>query len=248
MFMDPITVSAASGMQSRMESLEMLANNLANASTAGYKKDSESYSLYISQAAAESGADADPVTATLPVIQRNWTDFSPGSLQTTGNPLDMALNGEGFFSVQGPNGPLYTRAGQFRVAGNGTVTSNEGYPVLLNGGTALTIDAAHAFEIAPDGAVTQSGQALGQLAVVRFASTDSLSKAAGTYYTAAEAPQAVSGTTVVQGSLEGSNVSSPQSAVRLIDIMRQFEMLTKAVQINMEMNSKATSEVAKVVS
>jgi len=145
--MDPLTISAASGLRSRMESLEILANNLANASTAGYKKDSESYSLYMSQAAVSSGADADPVTATLPVIERNWTDFSQGLIQPTGNQLDMALSGEGFFALKGPNGPLYTRAGQFRVMSGGAVTSAEGYPVLLNDGTALAVDAAHPLQV-----------------------------------------------------------------------------------------------------
>jgi len=246
--MDPLTISAASGLRSRMESLEILANNLANASTAGYKKDSESYSLYMSQAAVSSGADADPVTATLPVIERNWTDFSQGLIQPTGNQLDMALSGEGFFALKGPNGPLYTRAGQFRVMSGGAVTSAEGYPVLLNDGTALAVDAAHPLQVSPAGAVSQNGQALGSLSIVNFPSPASMVKAAGAYYTSADTARAADGTSVLLGNVEGSNVSSPQSAVRLIDIMRQFEMLTKAVQINMDMNSKAIGEVAKVIS
>lgn len=245
--MDPLTITAASGLRSRMESLEMLANNLANASTAGYKKDAESYSLYLSEPALASGADADPVTASLPVIARNWTDFSQGLLQPTGNPLDLALSGEGFFTVKGPDGPLYTRAGQFRVAQDGTVTSPEGYPVLLNDGTTLAVGAARAVEVTAGGAVSANGQAVGQLSIVRFAA-DALAKAAGTYYSTTAAPQAAAGTSVLQGNIEGSNVSSPQSAVRLIDIMRQFEMLTKAVQINIDMNNKAIGEVARVSS
>jgi len=246
--MDPLTISAASGLRSRMESLEMLANNLANASTAGYKKDAESYSLYLSDAVLRSGADADPVTASLPVIERNWTDFSPGQLETTGNPLDMALTGGGFFTLQGPDGPLYTRAGHFHVTGDGTVTSSEGYAVLLDSGTPLAVDASHPLQVSSSGAVSQNGQTLGQLAIVKFASPGSMAKAAGTNYTSTQTPQAADDATVLQGNIEGSNVSSPQSAVRLIDIMRQFEMLTKAVQVNAEMNSKAATEVAKVVS
>jgi len=245
--MDPLTISAASGLRSRMESLEMLANNLANASTAGYKKDSESYSLYMSRAAVASGADADPVTASLPVIERNWTDFSQGLLETTGNPLDLALSGEGFFALQGPNGTLYSRAGQFHVMAGGAVTSMEGYPLLLNDGTTLSLDAVHPVQVSPAGEVSQNGQALGQLAVARFPTPGSLVKTAGTYYTASEKPQAADGTSVLQGNIEGSNVNSPNSAVRLIDIMRQFEMLTKAVQLNLDMNGKAIAEVAKVV-
>jgi flagellar basal body rod protein FlgG len=159
----------------------------------------------------------------------------------------MALSGDGFFALQGPNGPLYTRAGQFRVRSDGAVTSADGYPVLLNDGTTLAVDAAHPMQVSPGGEVTQNGQALGNLAVVNFASPDSMVKTAGAYYTSAETARAADGTSVLQGNVENSNVSSPQSAVRLIDIMRQFEMLTKAVQINMDMNGKAIGEVAKVV-
>lgn len=246
--MDPITISAASGLRSRAESLEMLANNIANAATAGYKKDSESYSLYMSEAALARGADADPVNASLPVIERNWTDFSPGLLETTGNPLDVALSGEGFFVHQGPNGNLYTRAGHFVTGANGLVTSAQGYPVLLNDGTTLAIDLAQSVQISSAGEVSQSGQVLGQLAVVRFASSGSMAKSTGPYYASAGTPEQAADTAVLQGTIENSNVNGPESAVRLIDIMRQFEMLTKAVQINAEMNNKALAEVAKVVS
>src|ERR1051326_3728537 len=100
--MDALTSAAASGLRARMESLDMLANNLANADTGGYKIDREFYSLY---AAPETAAN-DPLT--MPVIERPWTDFSQGTIRPTGNPLDFALAGKGFFRVDGPNGPLYT--------------------------------------------------------------------------------------------------------------------------------------------
>src|ERR1035438_7458683 len=115
--MDTMTAVAASGLRSRMESLEMLANNVANASTGGYKSDREFYSLYV---APES--DSDP-TANMPVIERPWTDFSQGVLNSTGNPLDVALSGKGFFAVSGPGGPLYTRDGSFRLAKDGQLTN-----------------------------------------------------------------------------------------------------------------------------
>src|SRR5688572_31326616 len=106
--MDPLTSAAASGMRARLESLDMLANNLANASSAGYKLDREFYSLY---AAAEAQADNGSDTQVLPLIDRPWTDFSQGVLQPTAKPLDIALQGKGFFVVSGTSGPLYTRAG-----------------------------------------------------------------------------------------------------------------------------------------
>src|SRR5689334_21559633 len=116
--MDSLTAIAASGLRSRMESLEMLANNVANASSGGYKSDREFYSLYV----APEAAVAEP-QATMPVIERPWTDFSQGLLSSTGNPLDLALTGKGFFSVDGPSGPLYTRNGSFRLAADGKLTT-----------------------------------------------------------------------------------------------------------------------------
>src|ERR1700691_3247989 len=131
--MDSLTAMAASGMRARMESLDLLANNIANASTGGYKADREFYSLY-----AAADAEADNGT-TMPVIQRQYTDLSQGMLQATGNSLDVALSGAGFFAVQGPSGPLYTRNGNFRLASDGKLISAEGDPVTATGGVALTL-------------------------------------------------------------------------------------------------------------
>src|SRR5947209_20523802 len=101
--MDPMTATAASGLRARMESLDLLANNVANASTGGYKADREFYSLYAAPEA-EGGQ-------TMPLIEKPWVDLSQGLIHQTGNPLDLALTGRGFFAVAGPNGPLYTRNG-----------------------------------------------------------------------------------------------------------------------------------------
>ena len=130
--MDPIATTAASGMRARMESLDMLANNIANASTAGYKVDREFYSLY-------SDAMADDNVLS-PVIEKPWTDFSQGTLQVTGKPLDLALNGTGFFAVNSPSGTLYTRNGSFQTAPSGNVVTAEGYALRLTGGTPRSVD------------------------------------------------------------------------------------------------------------
>jgi flagellar basal-body rod protein FlgF len=123
--MDSMTAIAASGLRSRMESLDLLANNVANAGTGGYKADREFYSLY----AAPEAQDSDPVS-TMPVIERPWIDLSQGIVRATGNPLDVALTGTGFFSVAGPNGPLYTRNGSFHLAADGKLVTPTATPCL----------------------------------------------------------------------------------------------------------------------
>ncbi len=239
--MDPLTAIAASGLRSRMDSLEMLANNVANASTAGYKSDREFYSLYL---APEANTDA-----TMPVVERPWTDFSQGTLRATGNSLDLALAGKGFFSVNGPSGPLYTRSGAFRIAPSGALVTSEGYPVRGAGGTVVNVAGSSPLEISTDGTVRQAGNIVGQLEIADFTSTAGLVKHGNNYFHSGQAPAqtaAPPGTAIRQGHLEESNTGSAEAAVRLIGVMRQFEMLQKAVALGADMNQHAIQEVARV--
>jgi flagellar basal body rod protein FlgG len=240
--MDPLTSVAASGMRSRMESLDLLANNVANASTTGYKADREFYNLYLSQDAGTEGA------VTMPVVERPWVDLAQGVLQPTGNALDVALSGCGFFSVAGPHGPLYTRNGNFHLS-NGTLVTAEGYAVTGTGGIAITASGRGPLEISADGSVRQDGNLIGQLQVVDFPAGSALAKQGATYFSAADPalrPAPAAGTTVEQGKLEGSNSGTADAAVRLVNVMRQFEMLQKAVSLGADMNKEAIEQVAKV--
>lgn len=245
--MDPLMIAAAAGMRSRMEALEMLANNLANAATAGFKLDRESYSLYVAAEALDPAlAGEAPLPGLLPVIERHWTDFRQGALVVTGNPTDLALSGPGFFVVEGPGGPLYTRNGAFRWSSSGVLVTVEGYPVRAAGGGQIRSTGSGALEVTPQGVVRQGGQAIGQLEIVSFAAPERLNKAGGSYFRSAEAPAPASGYVVEQGKLENSNVSAAESAVRLIGVLRQFEMLQRAAMLGGEMNRRAIEELARV--
>lgn len=241
--MDPITAGAAGGLRARMEALDMLANNIANAATAGFKKDSEFYSMF---------EDAESVvwgsgTAGMPLIDKAWTDHSQGTLTTTGAKTDLALSGPGLFAVNGPSGPLYTRSGNFRIDGNGMLTTQEGYALRLAGGLPLQVGAGP-FDITHDGTVRQGDTVLGRLDVVEFA-PEELVKQGASLFRAADA--ATTGkpartTEIHQGKLESSNVSTAESAVRMVSLMRQTEALQKAISIGAEMNRRAIEEVARV--
>jgi flagellar basal-body rod protein FlgF len=249
--MDALTISAASGLRARMESLDMLANNLANAGTSGYKGDYESYGLYAgAEGSAALNGQGDPSRpGLLPVIERPWTDFSQGLLQSTGNSFDLALSGKGLFVVTGPSGPLYTRNGSFHMDEQGRLVSAEGYPLQTQSGTTLQLDPAKPVQVATDGSVLQGGQSVGTLQVVGIEDQGSLAKVGHSYFRMldpAAKPKAASGVQVYQGKLENSNVSPAESAVRLVSVMRQFEMLQRAVSLSTEMNRKAVEEVARV--
>jgi flagellar basal-body rod protein FlgF len=245
--MDNLSIAAVSGLQSRMVSLDMLANNLANSATGGYKSDSEYYGLYASEDS-QNGVDGG-IGTTLPVVERQWTDFSPGILQTTGNPLDVALPGKGFFAINGPGGTLYTRNGSLRVLASGDLGSSDGYPIQSVGGGTIHLQAAKSVTITPDGSIQQDGQTVGQVAVVDFKTTNSLQKVGSTNFQntdTTEIPQPMANPGVQQGKLEGSNVGVAGGAMRLVGVMRQFEMLQKAIGISSDMDTKAIQEVARV--
>jgi flagellar basal-body rod protein FlgF len=241
--MDPVAVAAASGLHSRMEALDMLSNNLANSTTSGFKLDREFYSLF--QTEAGQGLQG----STLPVIQKQWTDFQQGLLQPTGNSLDLALSGKGFFAANGPSGTLYTRNGSFKLSPAGVLTTIDGYPVRAAGGSTIQTQGEAPLDISQDGTVSQAGQVLGQIELDNFADPNVLTKMGNSYFKLSNPkiqPTAATDVTVEQGKIEASNVVAAESSVRLVDLMRQYEMLQKAVTMSANMNKKATDEVARV--
>jgi len=244
--MDALTAAAASGIQARMQSLDILANNLANTSSAGFKADAESYGLYYSSESPDAPSDGN--TTTLPLLKNQWTDFSQGTLLPTNNSTDLALNGKGFFVVTTPSGPLFTRNGNFQLSGLGQLQTQDGYAVQNSDGKPIVLDVSQAFEVAPDGSVRQGGQQVSQIAVVDFEDPTVLAKRGGNYFrsTISKPPALAAQLNIQQGKLESGNSQSSQSAARLTSILRQFESLQKAMTIGADMNRRVVEEVAKV--
>jgi len=247
--MDALTSAAAAGIRARLESLDLLANNIANASAPGFKADREYFGLYLSEEAAQSPDGTSP--ASIPVIERQWTDFSQGSITPTGNPLDLALNGKGFFVASASSGPVFTRSGSFHISAQGQLETAEGYPVQGQDGKPIALDNSKPVEITPEGTVRQNGQEVGQIAVVSFSDPSALAKRGSNYFwidVSKMPPAAATQVEVQQGRIESANSQPAESAVRLVNIMRQFESLQKAMAIGNEMNRQAVQEVAKVSS
>ena len=246
--MDNLTIAAASGLRSRMESLDLLANNLANSATTGFKRDQEFYGVY-SSADSDDPSNGGP-SSTLPTIEKQWTDFSQGTIQVTGNPLDIALDGNGFLAVNGPTGTLYTRAGNLKVLSSGALATSDSYTLQSVAGGTIQVAPNKPITILPDGTVQQSGHSIGQIDIANFKSTNSLQKMGGTCFQNADATRnpAIAATNVVvqQGKIEGSNVPVADAAMRLVGVMRQFEMLQKAVGVSNDMDTKTIQEVARV--
>ena len=220
-----------------MESLDLLANNLANATTTGFKADREYFNVYLSP----DGAEA-------PTIESHWTDLSQGTLEATGNQFDMALSGQGFFGVQTPQGTLYTRNGNFHLNSAGELVTADNYKVLNDQSKPIQVDLNQPVKVDRDGTLWQGRNMIGKLLVVGSPTAPALAKQGSTYFqwspTAATVRPAA--TEVLQGSREGSNAGTVDSAVRMVNVMRQFEALQRAVQLGSEMNRRAVEEVARV--
>jgi len=244
--MDALMATAASGIQARIESLDILANNLANASAAGFKSDQASYGLYVSPEATDSPEGTNP--AILPLIQNRWTDFTQGALTPTGSSMDLALSGKGFLVVSTPSGPLYTRGGSFRFSTTGQLQSGDGYDLQGIDGKPILVDSSKAIEVLPDGTVQQDGQMVSRIALVNFEHPEMLAKRGGNYFKSnADGPPAMDGQAEVrQGQVEKGNSDSTHAASSIVTILRQFEALQKAMAIGADMNRRAVEDVAKV--
>jgi flagellar basal body rod protein FlgG len=215
----------------------MLANNMSNGSTSGFKGDREFYSTFTGNSAF---ATLDPSVGDEPVVEKHWTDFSQGNLLSTGNSTDLALSGSGFFAVSGPNGPLYT------------LVTAEGYPVRQVGGQPIQLTGTGPVTVSPLGEVSQDNQQLGQLELDDFADPNQLTKAAASYFENPDpktiVPTVAANVQVSQGKVETSNASPAESAARMVSLLRHFEMLQHAVKIGTDMNKQAIEEVARITS
>jgi flagellar basal-body rod protein FlgF len=145
---------------------------------------------------------------------------------------------------------VYTRNGNLRVSPAGElITGSEGYALRSVGGGTFHVSTGKSIEISKDGEVSQNGQSLGQIEIVDFKSTDSLKKMSGAVFQNTDpknTPIPATNIEVEQGKTESSNVGVPESAMRMVGMMRQFEMLQKAITLNSSMNQKALEEVARI--
>ncbi|HFE64939.1 flagellar basal-body rod protein FlgF [candidate division KSB1 bacterium 4484_188] len=221
-----LNVSKA-GMLPRQRQLEIDANNLANINTIGYKKDEVFFRHLIDSLQASDEKNAKVSSASGEVI----TDFSSGSLRETGNPLDLAIVGDGFFVIDTPEGNVFTRNGNFSLDADGRLTTQDGYSVLGSGGEIQIT--GNEVRISEDGSILVDGQATDTLRVVRFENPTLLTKIGGTYFMdendAGMMDVESTDLKVRQGYLEGSNVTGIKEIVQMIEIYRQFEMGQRAI-------------------
>lgn len=230
-----ISLSRQIALQRQMD---VVANNMANINTTGFKAESLLFEDYLMPVARDN--DFGGTDRTLHYTQ-DWSsmhNMTNGAIQSTGNPLDLALNGPGFLSVDTPAGERYTRSGALQIDLNGTLVDVNGNAVLSDSGP-ITFDANDAdISIGADGSVMTSNGTKGRLKVSEFADPQVLSRQGDNYY-AGPAGTAATSTSVVQGSIERSNVSGVTTMADMIRIERAYQNLANMMQRQDELRSTA---------
>ncbi|MDZ7373222.1 MAG: flagellar basal-body rod protein FlgF [candidate division KSB1 bacterium] len=234
--------TSAAGMLPRTNQLEVIANNLANVSTAGFKRDRVTFRQTLDAELAVAAETGETQGA-----QEVVTDFSQGPLEKTDRPLDLAIDGEGFFVVQTAAGERYTRAGSFRLDAAGRIVTPDGYPVLGERGPIVLHEGS--VEVRSDGEIWQKGVAVGRLRVVNFPNLRALAKEGHSLFRLRDPnvrPVALENVRIKQGYLEGSNVNALEEMVEMMVVVRNFEAEQKAIQTQDETLSRAINELPKL--
>lgn len=265
--MDKGIYTALSGGIAKSHEVEIIANNLANANTPGFKRDSGTFNEYLTELRRPDTVEGlqreMSQTALLDARPQGdksfvemdgvYTSFTQGALKRTSIPFDMALEGKGFFEVLTPSGVRYTRQGNFNLSKEGTLVTSNGFPVLAKGAGApeqrLMRFTQGAVEVSPNGQVKQGGQPLGELSIVEFHENQWLEKVGNAYFRNTDDNNEKKGlpveTRVNQGFIETSNVNAVHEMTRLIEATRGYESQMQAIKTYQEIDGRSVNDIGR---
>lgn len=235
--------------------LDVVANNIANLNTTGFKGDGALFEEFIAPTARASGVSGNDSRVSFVRDRATWTDMSQGSLERTGNSLDVAIEGKGFFAVQTPRGERYTRNGAFQINNNGELVTSEGYQVLGESGPITFQPKDRNIAISADGTVSvgegnsaRTDSQRGKLRLVGFGEVQRLQKDGAGTFTAPQniAPQPEPESRLVQGAVEKSNVRAVVEMTRMIEITRSYTQVANLLQQQSDMQRSAVEKLAEV--
>lgn len=231
--------------------LEVLSNNLANVSTPGFKASRPVFESVLAKRTAIQGDGAENAPQPMGVrrdvtIAAVGADTSQGSLQETGNDLDIALNGDGWIGVQSAGGTRYTRRGSMHLDADRRLTIG-GAPIRAEGGGEITIPEESYIVVDPDGSVYANEELVARMEIVKFEDADALQPVGGGYFEGNPAQaQPDDDTEVLQGYLENSNVNPVWGMTELIRTTRTFEAAQKVITAYKEMDDKLAREIGRI--
>lgn len=238
--------SALSGNLAAMTRMDVISNNLANVNTPGFKKDKVSFEGLLSSVTTP---PAVPQSSTAdPILQKEnlFVDYSSGPVVQTGNPLDLTIDGDGFFAIETPQGIAYTRQGNFRLSADGTLVTADGYPVQGQGG-GIRITGSRV-EIDSKGVVMVDGVEGATISLFDFPKPYAMRKTGAAQFVPTD-PAAVAQVATGQfrqGHLEGSNVDTVSEMMQMIENSRYFEACQKVILSFNDLTSKAANELGRL--
>jgi flagellar basal-body rod protein FlgF len=225
--------------------LDIIANNIANADTSGFKVEDSMTRTEAKAAPRTPQSDAIKFVLDDGVAR----DFGQGGMTQTSSPLDLAIEGKGFFTIDTPAGPRYTRDGRFTLDAAGQLTNQAGQPVLSDGGAPIVVDPLlGAVNIAADGSVSQGINALGKVGVSRFDDMSSLRKDGDNLFrnTSNQTANAAPDARIRQGMLESSNVKTIEQITRLIEVNRAYDSVSKMMADTSDLSSRSIERLGKL--
>lgn len=239
--------------------MNSIANNLANVNTTGYKRDilsfQDTFAMYAHDQTMEAQVHLrseklfpEPQHLARVRLAQSLTDLDQGSVKGTGAPFDVAISGKGFFKVRTELGDYYTRNGHFRLTAEGRLITEQGFPVLGDGGEITVPDGVKNFTIAESGEIFGDGVLLGQLGLVDVDDPKKLEKLGGNMYrarTGVEVAEIEAEGYLAQGFLEISNVNPVYEMVNMIEAQRQFEAYAKVMQTTETIDKETSTKVGR---
>lgn len=226
--------------------MSVIANNLANINTAGFKRDVihlEEFQMPIAEMSELTNQQKNLSYVNDRSVLKN---FQPGSMRKSGNDLDVAINGSGWFVVNTPQGERYTRNGEFKLNEAGTLVTNEGHPVLGDGGEISFGQEESQIAIARDGTISTNEGQKGQLRVVSFDDEQQLKKQGFNLFNSEQAAKPVENPNVMQGMIEQSNVKPVLELTRMIETVRAYTTQARMLQKTEELKNEAINRLAQL--
>jgi flagellar basal-body rod protein FlgF len=235
-------MAAVSHMVARMREMEITANNLSNANTPGFKKD-----MYFENILQDVVARNEPYFGgQLRLDERELVDLEQGTLDQTDNPLDLAINGKGFFVVQTDQGEVFTRNGNFRLNEFGVLINNADHKVLGMGGPIMIEPEFGPVSISKNGTIMQGDKLIDQLRMVTPMNEDDIVKMGDSGYRFQVDPNGQDQGVIMQGYLEKSNVNSIKSMTKMIALQQTFESNQRVLRTVDDIDSLAANRVGKI--
>lgn len=246
-FMDSAFYAACTALAARNDALDSIASNLANSSTKGFRAQQTTFSSVLAGYGQTFNSEMNEDVNSYGVLGKAKLDLTQGSLERTGNELDVAVDGPGFLKVQVGSGTAYTRNGSLQVSAQGQLVTAAGDPVMGEAGP-VSIPRGVPITISNDGTILADGAIAGKLKLVEFSAGANVQSMGSNYYTAPAGSEiAATKTEVKQGMLEGSNVNPVATVVQLIDAQRTAEGMRHALSmIDSEMDKTAATDLARI--